>query len=89
MQQNFALLAAMVKEKGGNGGGSGGASGGGGGGGNCGCGGGGSGNKRPDKDTKAIHPNCNKVAVYAASDWFTLPANKDKILTWYKPYQLD
>jgi hypothetical protein len=41
------------------------------------------------KGTKAIFPNCNKLVVHAASDCFMLPANKDKVPTWYKPPQLD
>jgi hypothetical protein len=90
MQQNSALLAAMAKGNGGGGGGSsGGSSGGGGGGGGRGGGSGGGGNKCRDHGTKAICPNCNKLVVHAASDCYTLPANKDKIPNWYKPPKLD
>ncbi len=86
MKQNSALLAAMAK---GNGGGGGGSSGGGGDSGSHGGGGGGGGNKRREQDTKAICPNCNKLVIHTASNCFTLPANKDKIPTWYKPPKLD
>jgi hypothetical protein len=79
MKQNFALLAAMAK---GNGGGGSGGSGGGG-------GDGGSSNRRRDQGTKAMCPNCNKMVVHAMADCFMLPANKDKIPTWYKPPKLD
>jgi hypothetical protein len=83
MKQNSTLLAATAK---GNGGGSGG----GGGGGGSGSGGGGSGsNRRHDRGTKAMCPNCNKLVVHAAADCFMLPANKDKIPTWSKPPKLD
>jgi hypothetical protein len=82
MQQNSALLAAMAKGNGGGGGG------GGSGGGRSG-GGEGGGNKHCDQGTKAICPNCNKLVVHAASDCYTLPANKDKIPSLYKPLKLD
>jgi hypothetical protein len=51
--------------------------------------GGGSSNRRPDQDTKAMCPNCNKLVVHVVADCFTLPANKDKIPTWYKPPNSD
>jgi uncharacterized membrane protein YgcG len=89
MQQNSALLAAMAKGNGGGGSGGGGSGGSGGGGGGCGGGGGGGGNKRRDQGTKAVFPNCNILVVHAASDCYTLPANKDKIPTWYKPPKSD
>jgi hypothetical protein len=81
MKQNSALLAAMAK---GNGGGGSGGGGGGSGSGGCGGGSGGSGNRCRDQGTKAMCPNCIKLVVHAAADCFTLPANKDKIPTWYK-----
>jgi hypothetical protein len=81
MQQNSALVAAMAKGNGDGGGGSGG----GGDGGGCGGGSGGGGNKRREQGTKAICPNCNKLVIHAVSDCYTLPANKDKNPTWYKP----
>jgi hypothetical protein len=86
MKQNFALLAAVAKgnSRGGGGGGGSGGSGGGSGGGGSSGGGGGSSNRRCDQGTKTICPNCNKLVVHAAADCFTLPANKDKIPTWYK-----
>ncbi len=87
-EANSALLAAMAKGNGGGGGGGGGSGGSGGGGGGDGSGGGGS-NRRRDQGTKAMCPNCNKLVVHAAADCFTLPANKDKIPTWYKPPKLD
>jgi hypothetical protein len=74
MHQNSALLVAMAK---GNGGG-----------GPTGGSGGGD-NKCRDQGTKAICPNCNKLVVHAASNCYTLPANKDKILTWYTPPKSD
>jgi hypothetical protein len=77
MKQNSALLVAMAKRN--SGGGSNGGSGSGGG------SGGGGGNRRRDQGTKAICPQCIKLVVDAASNCFTLPANKDKIPTWYKP----
>jgi hypothetical protein len=80
MKQNSALLAAMVK---GNGGGGGKVGGGGGG------SGGGSGNRRCDRGTKAMCQNCNKMIVHVVADCFTLPANKDKIPSWYKPPKTD
>jgi hypothetical protein len=89
MQQNSALLAAMAKGNDGGGGGSGGGSGDGGGGGGRGGGAGGSGSKFRDQGTKAIFPNCNKLVVHVASNCYTLPANKDKIPTWYKPPKSD
>ncbi len=79
----------MAKGNGGGGGGSGSSSGGGGGGGSRGGSGGGGGNKRRDRVTKEICPNCNKLVVHTVSDCFTLPANKDKIPTWFKPPKLD
>jgi hypothetical protein len=79
MKQNSALLVVMAK---GNGGGGGSGSGG------CGSGGS-SGNRHRDQDTKAMCPNCNKLAVHVAADCFMLPANKDKIPTWYKPPKSD
>jgi hypothetical protein len=85
MQQNSALLAAMAKGNGGGGGGGGGGSGGG----SRWGGSGGGGNKRRDQGTKTIFPNCNKLVVHVASDCYTLPANKDKIPTWYKTPKLD
>jgi hypothetical protein len=84
MKQNFALLAAMAKGHGGGGGGSGGSGGEG-----SGSSGGGGSNRHHDRGTKAIFPNCNYLVIHAASDCFTLPANKDKIPTWYKPPKLD
>jgi hypothetical protein len=48
-------------------------------------GGGSSGNRRHDHGTKAMCPNCNKLVVHVATDCFMLPANKNKIPTWYKP----
>ncbi len=80
MKQNSTFLAAMAKGNGGGGGdGSSGGSG----------GGGGGGNRRRDRSTKAVCPNCNKLVVHVAADFFTLPANKDKIPTWYNPPKLD
>ncbi len=79
MQQNSALLAAMAKGNGGGDGGNGGGS-------------GSSGdvrNKRHDQGTKGICPNCNKLVIHVASNCYMLPANKDKIPTWYKPPKLD
>jgi hypothetical protein len=84
MKQNSTLLAAMAKGNGGGSGVSGGGSDGGGGGGS-----GGSGNRCRDQATKEIFPNCNKLVVHAVVNCFTLPANKDKIPTWYKPPKLD
>jgi hypothetical protein len=81
MQQNSALLEAMANGNGGGGGG--------GGGGGHGGGIGGGSKKHRDRGTKAIFPNCNKLVVHAASGCYTLPANKDKIPTWYKPPKLD
>jgi hypothetical protein len=72
MKKNSTLLAAMAK---GNGGGGGSGIGGGG-------DGGGGGNRRHDRGTKVMCPNCNKLVIHAAADCFTLPANKDKIPTW-------
>ncbi len=89
MQQNSALLVAMAKGNGGGGGGGGGGSGGGGGGSGRGGSGGGGGNKCGDQGTKAICPNCNKLVVHVASDCYMLPANKDKIPTWYRPPKSD
>ncbi len=84
MKQNSALLGAMAK-----GNGRGGSRGGGGGGGGGGGQGGGS-NRHRDHGTKAMCPNCNKIVVHTAADCFTLPANKDKIPSWYKlPRQID
>jgi hypothetical protein len=80
MKQNSALLVAMTKGSGGGGGSSGGSGGG---------SGGGGGNRRRDRGTKAMCPNCNKLVVHAAADCFMIPANKDKILTGYKPPKLD
>jgi hypothetical protein len=92
MKQNSILLAAMAKGNGGGGSGGGGGGGGsgyrGGGSGSGDGGGGGSGNRCRDQGTKAMCPNY-KLAVQAAADCFTLPANKDKISTWYKPPKLD
>ncbi len=84
MKQNSALLAATAKGNGGGGGGGGGRGGGG-----SGIGGGGGGNRRCDRGTKAMCPNCNKLVVHVAADCFMLPANKDKIPTWFKPPKLD
>jgi hypothetical protein len=89
MQQNSTLLAAMAKGNGGGGSSGGGSSGGSGGGSGHGGSGGSGGNKRHDRGTKAICPNCNKLVINAASNCYTLPANKDKIPTWYKPPKLD
>jgi hypothetical protein len=86
MKQNSALLVAMAT---GNGGGSGGGGSGGGGSGGSGDGGVGCGNIRHDRGTKAMCSNCNKMVVHVAADCFTLPANKDKILSWYKPPNTD
>jgi hypothetical protein len=36
-----------------------------------------------------LFPNCNKMVVHAAADCFMLPANKDKISSWYKPPKTD
>jgi hypothetical protein len=69
----------MAKGNGGGDGGSGGGGGGGSGGSSGGVGSGG--NRRRDHGTKAMCPNCNKLAVHAAADCFTLSANKDKIST--------
>ncbi len=85
MKQKSALLAAMAK---GNGGG-GGRGGGGGGGGSSSGGTDGSSNRCRDCGTKAMCPSCNKMVVHAAADFFTLPANKDKIPSWYKPPKMD
>ncbi len=85
MKQNSALLVAIAKKNGGGGGRGGG---GGGGGGGSGGGGGGS-NRRRDQGTKAMCPNCHKLVVHAAADCFMLPANKDKIPTYYKPPKSD
>ena len=79
----------MAKGNGGNGGGGGSGIGSGGGGGGCGGGSGGSSNRCRDQGTKAMCPNCNKLAVHTAADCFTLPANKDKIPTGYKPPKLN
>jgi hypothetical protein len=85
MKQNSALLGAMAK---GNGGG--GSSGGGSGDGSSGGGSGDrGGNKCHDQGTKAMCPSCKKLVVHAAVDCFMLPANKDKIPTWYKPPKSD
>jgi hypothetical protein len=75
MKQNSSLLAAMAK---GNGGGGGGGSGG---------SRGSSGSRHHDCGTKAMCPNCNKMVVHTAANCFTLPPNKDKIPSWYKPPQ--
>jgi hypothetical protein len=85
MKQNSPLLAAMAKGNGGGGSGGGSGSGGGGSGGSS----GGSSNRCRDHGTKAICSNCNKLVVHTVADSFTLPANKDKIPTWYKPPKLD
>jgi hypothetical protein len=78
MKQTLALLAAKAKGNGSGGGGDGGG------------GGGGSGSNRcHDRGIKAMCRNCNKLVVHATADCFTLPANKDKIPTWYKPPKLD
>jgi hypothetical protein len=84
MKQNFALLAAMAKGHGDGGGGSGGSGGGG-----SGSSGGGGSNRHHDRGTKAIFPNCNYLVIHVASECFMLPANKDKIPTWYKPPKSD
>jgi hypothetical protein len=76
----------MAKGNGGRGGGGGGGSSGGGGSGGS---GGGGGNRCRDQGTKAMCPNCNKLVIHVAADCFTLPANKDKIPTWYQPPKLD
>jgi hypothetical protein len=89
MKRNSTLLAAMAKGNGGSGGCSGGRGGGSSGSGGGGGGGGSGGNRCRDLATKAIFPNCNKLVVHAGSDSFTLPANKDKIPTWFKPPKLD
>jgi hypothetical protein len=81
MKQNSAFLAATAK--GNSGGGSG--CGGGGGGGSRGSKGGGSGSRLHDSGTKTMCPNCNKMIVHVAADLFMLPANKNKIPSWYKP----
>jgi hypothetical protein len=78
MKQNSALLAAMAKGHGSGGGKSGGC---------YGCGGGG--NRGCDCGTKAMCPICNKLVIHVEANCFTLPASKDKILTWYKPPKLD
>jgi hypothetical protein len=80
MKQNAALLVAMANGNS-RGGGGGSGSGGGGKGGR----GGGSGSRCHDHGTKAMCPNCNKMVLCAGADCFTLPANKDKISSWYKP----
>ncbi len=85
MKQNSILLVAMANGNNGSGGGGGGGSGSGGGSGGSSGGSGGGGNRHCDQGTKVICPNCNKLVVHAASDCFTLPANKNKIPTWYKP----
>jgi hypothetical protein len=82
MKQNSALLVAMAK---GNNSGGGEGSCGGGGGGGSGGGGVGSGNRRHDRGTKAMCPNCNKTVIHVAADCVLLPANKDNIPSWYKP----
>jgi hypothetical protein len=89
MQQNSTLLVAMAKGNGGGGGCGGIGSGSGSGCGGRSGGGGGSGNKHDDQGTKVICPNCNKLVVHAVSNCYTLPANKDKIPTWYKLPKLD
>jgi hypothetical protein len=38
---------------------------------------------------KQSAPNCNKMVVHAAAKCFMLPANKDKIPSWYKPPNMD
>jgi hypothetical protein len=81
MKQNSTLLTAMAKVDGGGGNGGGG----GGGGGNGGGGDDGGGNRCRDQGTKAMCPNRNKWVVHGVADCFRLPANKDKIPTWYKP----
>ncbi len=73
MKRNSAVLAAMAKGNGGGGGG----------------GGGGGSNRRHDQGTKVMCPNCNRLVIHMAADCFTIPANKDKIPTWYKPPKLD
>jgi hypothetical protein len=85
MKHNSALLPAISK---GNDGGGGGGGGGGGSSGNSGRRGGSS-NRHHDQGTNAMCPNCNKLVVHAVANCFTLPANKDKIPTWYKPPKLD
>ncbi len=67
MKQHSALLAVMAKGNGSSGGSGGGGSGGGGGGGGGG-GSGGGGNRRCNRGTNAICPNCNKLVVHAASN---------------------
>jgi hypothetical protein len=84
MKQNSALLVAMAK---GNGRGDGGGSGGGGGG--KGGRGRGGGSRHRNCGTKAMCPNCNKMVVHTAANCFMLPANKDKIPSWYKPPKTD
>jgi hypothetical protein len=79
MKPNCALLVAMAKRN---------SSGGGGGGGISGRGGGGN-NRHRDQGTKAMCPNCKKLVFHRVADCFTLPANKDKIPTWYKPPKLN
>ena len=81
MKQISTLLEAMAK--GNSGGGSRGDGGGGG------SQGGGSERRRHDHGTKAMCPNCNNMVVHAVADCFMLPANKDKIPSWYKPPKMD
>jgi uncharacterized membrane protein YgcG len=80
IKQNSALLATMANGHSGGGG-----EGGGGGGGSRGSGG----SRCRDRGTKAMCPNCNKMVIHAAANCFTLPANKDKIPSWYKPPKTD
>jgi uncharacterized membrane protein YgcG len=86
MKQNSIPLAAMAK---GNGGGGGGGGGSGGGSGGSGGGGGSGGNRRRDRGTNAMCPNCNKMVVHVAVNSFMLSANKGKIPSWYKPPKKD
>jgi hypothetical protein len=79
MNYNSAFLAAMAKGNGdgGNGGGGGGGD------------GGGSGNRCHDCSTKSMCLHCSKMVIHAGADCFVLPADKDKIPTWYKPPKAD
>jgi hypothetical protein len=74
MKQKSALLAAMAKGHGGGGG----------------IGSvGGDGNRHRNHGAKDMCPNRNKFVIHAVANCFMLPANKDKIPTWYKPPKLD
>ncbi len=86
---NMAIGDGSGGGKGGGGSDGGGGGGGGGGGRGGGCRGRGGGNRNRDRGTKAMCPNCNKMVIHSAANCFTLPTNKDKIPSWYKPPKTD